>query len=143
MIVMLSSDLCRLIIREQPAELLSKLQHWSVNGGEVVISAITYAELIAGAILTQSQDSHISLVEAFCERLEDVMPWNRDAVDSYTTIQLQAMRNGQPLNMNDAMVAAHALSLNARLLTHNKKPFTAIETLDLETWSQVIEQKPD
>ena len=134
MIVMLSSDLCRLIIRTQPSELLSRLQEWSVNGDEVVISAITYAELVAGALLTQSQSSHITLVEAFCERLEDVVPWNRDAVDNYTTIQLQAMRNGQSLNMNDAMVAAHALSLNARLLTHNGKPFAAIPELNIETW---------
>ncbi|MFT5321173.1 MAG: tRNA(fMet)-specific endonuclease VapC [Pseudohongiellaceae bacterium] len=134
MIIMLSSDLCRLVIRDQPAALLSRLQQWSVNGDEVVISAITYAELIAGALLTQNQSSHITLVEAFCERLEDVVPWNRDAVDSYTTIQLQAMRGGQSLNMNDAMVAAHALSLRARLLTHNPKPFVAIPELDLEIW---------
>lgn len=134
MIIMLSSDLCRLIIRDQPVALLSKLQQWSVGEDEVVISAITYAELIAGALLTQHQSEHIALVEAFCERLEDVVPWNRDAVDSYTNIQLQAMQDGQSLNMNDAMVAAHALSLNARLLTHNSKPFTAIASLDLETW---------
>ncbi|MBT5484774.1 MAG: type II toxin-antitoxin system VapC family toxin [Gammaproteobacteria bacterium] len=134
MIIMLSSDLCRLVIRDQPTALLGRLQEWSVNGDEVVISAITYAELIAGALLTQNQSSHIALVEAFCERLEDVVPWNRDAVDSYTTIQLQAMRDGKSLNMNDAMVAAHALSLSARLLTHNGKPFVAIPELDLEIW---------
>jgi len=134
MLIMLSSEMFRLIIREQTAALLSRLQEWSVTGDEVVISAITYAELVAAALLTHSQSVHIALVEAFCERLEDVVPWNRDAVDSYTNIQLQAMRNGQLLNMNDAMVAAHALSLNARLLTHNGKPFAAIPALDLDIW---------
>ncbi len=133
MIIMLSSDLCRLIIRDQPAPLLSRLQQWSVNGDEVVISAITYAELIAGALLTQSRSEHVALVQEFCERLEDIVPWNRAAVDSYTTIQLQAMHQGQSLNMNDAMVAAHALSLEARLLAHKSKAFAAIPGLDLET----------
>lgn len=133
MIIMLSSDLCRGILRDQPPELLSRLQHWSVNGDEVVISAITYAELIAGALLTQSRSEHVALVQEFCERLGDIVPWNRAAVDSYTAIQLQAMHQGQSLNMNDAMVAAHALSLKARLLAHKGKAFAAIPGLDLET----------
>jgi tRNA(fMet)-specific endonuclease VapC len=135
MIIMMSSDLCQLIIRDQPSELLSRLQQWSVNGDEVVISAITYAELIAGALLTHSRSDHVALVQEFCERLEDVVPWNRAAVDNYTTIQLQAMHEGKSLNMNDAMVAAHALSLNARLLAHNNNAFAAIPGLDLETIS--------
>lgn len=136
MIIMLASDICRLVIRQQPPALLSRLQGWSVDGDEVVISAITYAELIAGVLLTENQAAHMSLVEEFCERLEDVVPWNRAAVDAYTAIQQQAMREGHSLNMNDAMVAAHALSLEARLLTHNGKPFSGIAGLALETWDQ-------
>lgn len=136
MIIMLSSDLCRLVIRQQPAALLSQLQAWSVAGDEVVISAITYAELIAGVLLTANQASHMTLVEEFCERLEDVVPWNREAVDSYTAIQQQAMQEGHSLNMNDAMVAAHALSLGATLLTLNSKPFEGIPGLSADTWSQ-------
>ncbi len=135
MIIMLSSDLCRLVLREQPPSLLSRLQAWSVNGDEVVISAITYAELVAGVLLTDSQAAHMSLVEEFCERLEDVVPWNREAVDNYTAIQQRAMQAGQAINMNDAMVAAHALSLDAMLLALNSKPFAGIEGLSLETWS--------
>lgn len=136
MTIMLASDVCRLIIRQQPATLLSRLQAWSANGDEVVISAITYAELIAGVLLTENQAMHMHLVEEFCERLEDVVPWNREAVDSYTAIQQQAMREGHSLNMNDAMVAAHALSLKAMLLTLNSKPFAGIDGLALDTWAR-------
>jgi tRNA(fMet)-specific endonuclease VapC len=136
MIIMLSADICRLVMKQQPAALLSRLQVWSTEGDEVVISAITYAELIAGVLLTKNQSAHMSLVEEFCERLEEVVPWNREAVDSYTAIQQQAMRTGHALNMNDAMVAAHALSLQATLLTLNSKTFAGIDGLALETWSQ-------
>lgn len=135
MIIMLSSDLCRHILRKQPPELLSRLQAWSAGGEEIVISAITYAELVAGVLLTENRSAHMALVGEFCERLEDVVPWNREAVDSYTAIQMQAMRDGHALNMNDAMVAAHALSLQARLLTLNSKPFAGIAGLDLEMWT--------
>lgn len=131
MIIMLSADICRLIMKEQPPELLARLQDWSENSDEVVISAITYAELVAGALLTGNQTMHMELVEGFCDRLEDVMPWDRGAVDSYTAIQQRAMQEGHAFNMNDAMVAAHAMSLDATLLTINTKPFAAIPGLSL------------
>ena len=136
MIVMLASDLCRHLLRQQPAALLSRLQAHSVAGDEVVVSAITYAELIAGVLLTHNQAGHMALVEEFCDRLEDVVPWDRSAVDTYTAIQQQAMQAGQSLNMNDAMIAAHALSLGATLLTMNTRPFASIDGLSLETWAQ-------
>lgn len=135
MIRMLASDICRTLLRQQPPALLSRLQDWSAVGDEVVVSAITYAELIAGVLLTQDQGRHMRLVEAFCERLEDVVPWDRHAVDAYTAIQQRAMGAGHALNMNDAMVAAHAMSLEASLLTLNSKPFAAIDGLTVETWS--------
>jgi len=135
MIIMLSSDLCRLVLRQQPRDLLSRLQAWSANGDEVVISAITYAELVAGVLLTEKQAAHMDLVTAFCERLEDVLPWNREAVDRYTAIQQRAMQAGHAINLNDAMVAAHALSVKATLLVVNDKPFRSIEGIQVETWS--------
>jgi tRNA(fMet)-specific endonuclease VapC len=135
MIIMLSSDLCRLVLRQQPRDLLSRLQTWSANGDEVVISAITYAELVAGVLLTEKQTAHMDLVTAFCERLEDVLPWNREAVDRYTAIQQRAMQAGHAINLNDAMVAAHALSVKATLLVVNDKPFRGIEGIQVETWS--------
>ena len=136
MIIMLSADTCRHIIRNKPPALLSRLQEWSVSGDEVVISAITYAELIAGVLLTENQSVHMMLVEEFCDRLEDVATWGREAIDSYTSIQQQAMQAGRSMNMNDAMVAAHALSLEASLLTLHSKPFASIDGLSLEIWEQ-------
>ena len=134
MIIMLSADICRLIMKEQPADILSKFQEWSANSDELVISAITYAELVASALLTSNQEGHMTVVKEFCDRLEDIVPWDRGAVDCYTTIQLSALRKDQVLNMNDAMVAAHALSLDATLLTQNPRPFADIPGLSLQTW---------
>lgn len=128
---MISADTCRLIMKERPETLLAQLQQWSEQSDEVVISAITYAELVAAALLTADQAAHMGLVQEFSDRLEDIVPWDRDAVDAYTRIQLQAMEAGHTLNMNDAMVAAHALSLEAKLLTQNRKQFDSIPGLEI------------
>jgi tRNA(fMet)-specific endonuclease VapC len=131
MVILLASDICRHIIKEQPLELLQQLQRWSANSDELMLSSITYAELIAGVLLTEEREKHMHLVQEFCERLDDIVPWDRGAVDCYTEIQMQAMANKAVLNMNDAMLAAHAISLGAELLTLNKGSFTSIKELSL------------
>jgi tRNA(fMet)-specific endonuclease VapC len=134
MIVMLASDICRIVLRQQPSALLSQLQQWSANSDEIVVSAITYAELVAAALLTAEKDRHMRLVEEFCDRLDAVVPWDSGAVDTYTNLQRQLMLEHRTLNMNDVMIAAHALSLQAKLLTGSEKSFAGIGTLDLQLW---------
>lgn len=136
MIVMLASDICRTILRQQPSALLSQLQQWSANSDEIVVSAITYAELVAAALLTAEKDRHMRLVEEFCDRLDAVVPWDSGAVDAYTDLQRQLMLEHRILNMNDVMIAAHALSLQAKLLTGSEKSFAGIGALDLQLWAQ-------
>jgi tRNA(fMet)-specific endonuclease VapC len=134
--VMLASDICRTILRQRPSALLSQLQQWSADSDEIVVSAITYAELVAAALLTAEKDRHMRLVEEFCDRLDAVVPWDSGAVDAYTGLQRQLMLEQRILNMNDVMIAAHALSLQARLLTGSEKSFAGIGTLDLQLWPQ-------
>ncbi len=134
MIVMLASDLCRTVLRQQPKPLLSQLQRWSAGSDEIVVSAITYAELVAAALLTADKDRHMRLIDAFCARLDAVAPWDSSAVTAYTQVQRQLMQEQRTLNMNDVMIAAHALSLEARLLTGNVKSFAGITGLDLQIW---------
>lgn len=135
MIVMLASDICRMILRQQPPALLSQLQQWSANSDEIVVSAITYAELVAAALLTAEKDRHMRLVEEFCERLDAVVSWDTEAVHAYTQLQRQLMLEHRALNMNDVMIAAHSLSLQARLLTGSEKSFAGIAALDLQLWA--------
>lgn len=136
MIVMLASDICRAILRQRPSALLSQLQRWSANSDEIVVSAITYAELVAAALLTADKDRHMQLVDAFCERLDAVVPWDSGAVVAYTNLQRQLLSEQRALNMNDVMIAAHALSLQARLLTGSEKSFHGIAALDIHHWPQ-------
>lgn len=136
MVIMLATDICRLILKQQPAGLLSQLQTWSADSDEIVISAITYAELVAAALLTSEQERHMQLVEAFCDRLDAVVSWDSAAVDSYTTLQRAIMNDGRRLNMNDVMIAAHAISLGARLLSSSAPTFEGIRQLDLYPWQE-------
>ena len=131
MIIMLASDICRQVLKQQPTPLLKNLQQWSVESHEIVISAITYAELVAAALLTSQQERHMLLVEAFCDRLDAIVAWDSAAVDAYTQLQRYLMREQRTLNMNDAMIAAHAISVQGRLLSTNTRSFEGIDGLQV------------
>jgi tRNA(fMet)-specific endonuclease VapC len=45
-------------------------------------------------------------------------------------------RQGQPIGALDTMIAAHALSLDAPLVTHNTREFERVPGLRLENWVQ-------
>jgi tRNA(fMet)-specific endonuclease VapC len=135
MIIMLASDVCRRIMRGKPAGLLSQLQQWTAAGDEVVISAITYAELVAAALLTSEQERHMHLVEEFCARLDAIVPWDTEAVDAYTVLQRHCMSEQRVMNMNDVMIAAHAISLDAELLSGSERGFAGLAQLRLRLWN--------
>ncbi|MFL2840992.1 MAG: type II toxin-antitoxin system VapC family toxin [Pseudohongiellaceae bacterium] len=131
MLLLLSPEICRYIILDQDVAVLEILEKWSARGDEIMLSAITYAELVAGALNTTDKEKHMSLVKAFCERLDAIVPWDESAVDQYTEIQIQALRKGSVTNMNNTMLAAHAICLDARLLCINRRTFTHIEGVKL------------
>ena len=134
MSIMLSTEVCRLIIRDKPMPLLQQLQNWTSNGEELVISAVTYGELMAGALLTQDRNRHIQLVSEFCGRLNDILAWDRDAVERFAHIQLESLQQGKSVNMNDSMVAAHALSRNIQLLIREDHRLSSVNGLNLLYW---------
>jgi tRNA(fMet)-specific endonuclease VapC len=76
----------------------------------------------------------MDLVEALCARLDGIVPWDAGAVHSYTALQRSIMREQRTHNMNDVMVAAHAMSLDAMLLSGNDKVFGSMPGLDFRHW---------
>lgn len=138
MLILLSPEVCRQIILTQDEAVLDLLESWSARGNEIMLSAVTYAELVAGALNTADKTKHMSLVKSFCERLDAIVPWDEDAVDKYTEIQMQAMEEGIITNMNNAMLAAHAICLDASLLCTNQKSFEGIKGIKLIELSEVV-----
>lgn len=131
MLILLSPEVCRHIVLTHDDAVLNLLESWSARGDEIMLSAVTYAELVAGALNTGDKKKHMNLVKAFCERLDAIVPWDEAAVDFYTEIQMKALEQGVVTNMNNAMLAAHAISLEASLLCLNKKSYSGIERLNL------------
>jgi tRNA(fMet)-specific endonuclease VapC len=102
---MLDTNICSFIMREQPEAVLKQLEQAVLRNHRIVVSAITYAEMRFGAIGKKASPRHTQLVDAFCVRLDAVLPWDRAAVDATTDIKIALAATGTPIGNNDAAIA--------------------------------------
>ncbi|EJJ8281084.1 type II toxin-antitoxin system VapC family toxin [Salmonella enterica] len=136
-VYMLDTNICSFIMREQPISLLEKLQKCVMNYDTIVISAITYSEMRFGAIGKKASPKHNSLVDAFCERVDAILAWDKAAVDATTVIKKCLSDVGLPIGNNDSAIAGHAVAVNAILITNNTREFSRVEGLKIEDWTHV------
>jgi tRNA(fMet)-specific endonuclease VapC len=101
---------------------------------EVGISVITEAELRFGVARLASAIRLKDLVEEFLLRVE-VLPWNSAAANRYAEIRAALERSGKPIGNMDMLIAAHALSAEAVLVTHDRV-FRRVKGLKIEDWSK-------
>jgi tRNA(fMet)-specific endonuclease VapC len=64
----------------------------------------------------------------------DVQPLGEDADRHYAWLRTSLERKGTPIGRNDMLIAAHALTLNAILVTANTSEFERVDGLRLENW---------
>ena len=117
---LLDTDICSYAIRARDAGLLAILQGHASSGADLSISTVTYAELRLGAERSQNAARHHHAIQAFSSRLSDVLAWDRAAADEFASLQARLLRIGRPIGNNDAMIAAHALSLD-RVAGHQQR----------------------
>ena len=131
---MLDTNICSFIMREQPDVVLKRLEQAVLRGHRIVVSAITYSEMRFGATGPKASPRHVELVDAFCARLDAILPWDRAAVDATTEIKLAQRLAGTPIGPNDTAIAGHAIAAGAVLVTNNTREFERVPGLVLEDW---------
>ena len=128
---MLDTDTCIAIIKRQPANALRKLRGKTI--GQVGISSITHAELAFGAAKsTKPEEANTALAE-FVFALE-IAAFDNDAAMTYGDVRASLARRGTPIGPLDTLMAAHVLTIDTVLVTHNVREFACVERLRLEDW---------
>lgn len=127
---MLDTDIVSYIIKRRPASLADKFQRHTET---LCVSVMTAAELRFGAEKS-GRTELADLVEAFLERLA-VLDWTQEVSHHYARIRLAIERVGKPVGNMDLLIAAHAISQRATLVTNNLKHFSHIPGLKVEVWT--------
>jgi tRNA(fMet)-specific endonuclease VapC len=98
----------------------------------VCISAITAGELAFGLAKRPEAVALKAAVNEFLRRVE-VLPWDAAVAQTYGALRSQMQSKGKPLAALDMQIAAHAVHVNATLITSDHA-FLHIDQLLVEDW---------
>lgn len=128
---MLDTDTCSYILRAHPAGAAARFRQSAPD--EIGMSSVVLAELYYGAALLSNRAVLRRNIEEFASGLL-LLPWDSAAADHYGEIRAALERKGASIGGMDLMIAAHARSKNAVLVTNNMKHFRRVPDLKLENW---------
>lgn len=131
---MLDTNICSFIMRENPKSVKEKLDKARADGISIVISAITYAEMMMGSIGKKAPAKLPVQIASFVERLDGILPWSRVAIEESVTIARNLSAGGEQIGINDTYIAGHAIAENCVLITNNTREFSRVKGLTLEDW---------
>jgi tRNA(fMet)-specific endonuclease VapC len=126
---MLDTNMVSHIIKRQPQAIARLLE---VPMHSVCISAVTAGELAFGLAKRPQALALREAVNEFLRRVE-VMPWDAAVAQTYGTLRAALYKKGTPLAALDLQIAAHALHVNATLVS-NDRVFAQVGLLVVEDW---------
>lgn len=130
--LMLDTNVCIYLIKERPASVLERFAAYAV--GDIGISVITLAELEYGVSKSSRPAKNREALDQFVSPLE-VAAFDRDATVEYGKLRTTLEKKGQSIGSMDLLIAAHALSLDVRLITRNVREFGRVPGLRVEDWA--------
>ena len=128
---MLDTNICIYVLKNHSDKLRHKFNATQGLG----ISTIVYAELCYGIENSDSpkKAQRWQQLELFTQNL-NITDWSKEAAKHYGSIRAVLKQQGTLIGNNDLLIAAHALSLNAILVTNNVREFNRVPDLSVENW---------
>lgn len=127
---LLDTNIISDLVRNPSGSSAQRIEH--IAPGDLCTSIIVAAELRYGCAKKGSAKL-LNRVESVLTFIP-VLPLDIPADGEYGGIRAELEAAGQTIGMNDLLIAAHAYTLKATLVTNNTREFMRIRGLRLENW---------
>jgi len=126
---MLDTNMCIYLMKNQPEQVAKRFAECYV--GDVVMSAVTYAELEYGVAVSANRPRERRNLAALIEDIP-VVPFDAAAAMAYGPVR-EATRERKK-DALDKLIAAHAIALDVALVTNNERDFAAYPGVRIDNW---------
>jgi len=128
---MLDTNICIYVLKNHSDKLRYKFKAIK----DICISSVTYGELCFGIEngSNKMKQERWQQLDIFTQRLL-IDPWDENAGRHYGSIRAKLKKDGTPIGNNDILIAAHARSIKAVLVTNNVREFNRVPDLVIENW---------
>ena len=136
MTFMLDSDICIYLLAGRDAEKRANIMARQPDE-QMLLSALVVAELRFGVAKSQWHKVNEALLNKFLLDFH-VQPFDAAAAAFYGNLRAVLEKKGTPIGPLDNLIAAHAVSLGATLVTHNTREFSRVPGLQRADWTQPV-----
>lgn len=105
-------------------------------GEDAVFTSIIVACELRYGVAKKGSSRLAAQVEAILSALE-IAPFDEPADEFYAQIRNQLTKSGPIIGPNDLLIAAHALALDAVLVTANESEFSRVPGLQVQNWLSI------
>lgn len=129
---MLDTNACIHLIKDRPEGVRRRFE--TLTRDQVGISSITLAELEYGVCKSAHPDRNRQALDHFLAHLK-VAAFDAGAARESGDIRQVLAARGRPIGPYDLLIAGHARSLGAVLVTNNRREFDRVDGLAVEDWT--------
>lgn len=130
---LIDTSICVAILRGKSPRVLPKFR--AALSSRVAISSITAAELYYGMARCQDNARETKGLDDLFGAVE-ILSFGPKEARAFGLIRDHLERRGMIIGQFDLLIAAHAISEDAILVTNNTRQFSRVPTLTLEDWLQ-------
>ena len=128
---MLGTDTCAFILRRTFDTPLTRIQ--AVPVAQQVMSVVTYAALQYDVQVSSKKKANQAAVDVPARHVA-VLEWPQEAAGHYAQIRADLKKKKSMIGANDLLIAVHARSLGATVVTNNTRDFKRVKGLRVENW---------
>ncbi|MDW6024933.1 type II toxin-antitoxin system VapC family toxin [Mesorhizobium sp. BAC0120] len=129
---MLDTNIIRKAVRERTPVLLHQIARRAPS--DICVSAISYGESTFGLRRRPEATALAAVTEKFFREIQ-VLPFTHETAQTYGALRARMEKIGKPLGPLDMLIAAHAVSVGATLVSKDGA-FRMVPDLDVEDWTQ-------
>jgi tRNA(fMet)-specific endonuclease VapC len=130
---LLDTNMCIYLMKHQPPQVAQRFAQCQV--GDVMMSAITYAELAYGVSVAANPKRERANLAGLIEDIP-VAPFDAHAGAAYGPIRL-ATRDSKKDHL-DKLIATHAVALGVTVVTNNVRDFAKYPGVAIENWLEAL-----
>jgi len=127
----LDTGICSYLMKRSHQALIERVKAFAPR--ELKISVVTLFELEYGILRSGRPEQLRLVVGAFLENVE-MLTWTPPAASEAGAVRAELAAAGSPIGSYDLLIAGHARSLGATLVTNNRQEFSRVRGLQLEDW---------
>lgn len=128
---MLDTNICIYLIKRKPVGVLERFR--SLSLGDIGVSSITVVEMFYGIHKSSSPVQNKVALEQFLAPLE-IADFDARAAEHCGQVRAYLESKGTPIGAYDLLIASHACSMGATLVTNNVSEFSSVPGISLENW---------